>query len=219
MHRHDCLVCTPEDTQTDETVSNRYPTGQSGFNVLELMITLTVAGMVLGLGIPAFTQFLAINRMAAAANDLISSVHTARSEAVKRRQIVTLCASSNWSAANPDCDLGGDGWIIFFDADGDVSVDGGDTVIAAHAPLADRVTFDIDPASVRYIQYGGNGFPRTAGAGTPISNITLCDDRGDVDTGGGVAAGRWIQIGVTGRPQLYRMQAEVQSAANLAGGC
>ena len=49
--------------------------------------------------------------------------------------------------------------------------------------------------------------------------ITPPDARGDVDTGGGVAAGRWIQIGVTGRPQLYRMQAEVQSAANPVGGC
>ena len=85
--------------------------------------------------------------------------------------------------------------------------------------LQRAVTFAIDPGSVPYVQYGGNGFPRTAGAGTPISNMQLCDDRGDVDVGGGVAAGRWIQIGVTGRPQLYRMHADVQSAANPIGGC
>jgi type IV fimbrial biogenesis protein FimT len=200
-------------------VTHQYARRQSGFNVLELMMTLLIAGMVLGFGIPSFTQFLASNRMAAAANDLIASIHTARTEAVKRRQTVTICASSNWATAAPDCDLGGAGWVVFFDANGDVSVDAGDTIIAAHGPVPDRVTFDIDPASVRYMQYGGNGFPRTAGAGTPISNIQLCDDRGDTDTGGGVAAGRWIQISVTGRPQLYRMQADVQGAANPIGGC
>ena len=142
---------------------------QSGFNLLELMITLLIGGMVLGFGIPSFSQFIKSNRMAAAANDLVTSIHAARTEAVKRRQTVTICASSNWSDANPDCDLGGGaaGWIVFFDANSDVSVNGGDTVIIAHAPLAEGITFAIDPASVPYVQYGGNGFPRTAGAGTP----------------------------------------------------
>jgi type IV fimbrial biogenesis protein FimT len=202
-------------------MNTRHRAHEAGFNLLELMITLMIVGMVLGFGIPSFNQFIANNRMAAAANDLVTSIHTARTEAVKRRQTVTICASSDWSSANPTCDLGGGGggWIVFFDANGDVNVDGGDTVVLAHPPLAEGVTFAIDPGSVPYAQYGGNGFPRTAAAGTPISNMQLCDDRGDVDVGGGVAAGRWIAIGVTGRPQLYRMQADVQSAANPVGGC
>jgi type IV fimbrial biogenesis protein FimT len=191
---------------------------QAGFNLLELMTTLMIAGLVLGFGIPSFTQFIDNNRMASAANDLVTTIHVARTEAVKRRQTVTICASSNWSDAAPDCDLGGGGgWIAFVDVDGDVTRDAGDTVIQAHAPLADGITFSIDAAATPYIQYGANGFPSTAAAGTPISNIQLCDDRGDADTGGGVAAGRWIQIGPTGRPQTYRMQADVQG--NPVGGC
>jgi type IV fimbrial biogenesis protein FimT len=206
-----------EDVKSGETMSNAYAARQAGFNVLELMITLMVAGVVLGVGVPSFTQFLANNRMAAAANDLISSIHTARTEAVKRRQTVTVCASSDWANASPTCNLAGAGWIVFFDADGDVNVDAGDTIITTHGPVPDRITFAIDAASVRYLQFGGNGFPRTAAAGTPISNIRLCDYRGNANTGGGVAAGRWIAIGVTGRPQLYRTQAQVQ--ANPIGGC
>lgn len=193
---------------------------ERGFNILELMVTLTVAAVALGLGIPTFTEVLANNRMAGAANDLITSIHTARTEAVKRRATVTLCASSNWSDANPNCNLGGGaaGWIAFFDANGDVSVDApGDTVILAHALLPDGITFDIDAGSVPYLQFGGNGFLQTAAAGTPITNMQICDDRGNKDTGGGIAAGRWIAIGVTGRPQLYRMQAEVQGSP--IGGC
>ena len=47
-------------------------------------------------------------------------------------------------------------------------------------------------------------------------NLLLCDHRGDVDTGGGVAAGRWINIRGTGRPRIYADQADVQA---WLGGC
>jgi len=196
----------------------RHPARQGGYNLLELMVTLVIASMVLGIGIPSFTQFLANNRMAAAANDLVTSIHTARTEAVKRRQPVTLCASSNWSDAAPACDLaGGTGWIVFIDANADASVDGGDTVVQTHAPPAQGINLAVDAAAARYIQFGANGFPQQAAAGPAITNIQLCDERGNADTGGGIAAGRWIQIGPTGRPQTYRMQGEVQG--NPVGGC
>lgn len=197
---------------------------QAGFNLLELMITLLVAGLVLGMGIPSFTTFLANNRMAGAANDLVTSIHMARTEAVKRRATVSICASSNWADADPDCDLGGGnaGWIVFADADGDVSVDAGEDVVYAHAPLADGITFGFDAGSLPYIQFAGSGFPQAAGVGAPITNIILCDGRGDESTGGDgngneVAAGRWLQVGPTGRPQLYRLRDDVQG--NPAGGC
>jgi type IV fimbrial biogenesis protein FimT len=196
---------------------------QAGFNLLELMVTMTIAAVVLGVGIPSFSEFLANNRMASAANDLVSAIHVTRTEAVKRRATVTLCGSSNWAAANPACDLAsGTGWIVFFDADGDASVDAGDTVLQAHAPLATGVTFDFDAGASRYLQYGGNGFPQQSGGLVPITNILLCDDRGNATTGkdsdgSNLAAGRWIAIGVTGRPQIYRSQALVQ--ASPVGGC
>ena len=118
---------------------------QAGFNLLELMISVMIAGMVLGFGIPSFNGFIANNRMAAAANDLVTSIHVARTEAVKRRQTVTICASSTWADANPDCDLGGGsaGWIVFADADGSVSVNDADVVVLTHAPLAEGISFDV----------------------------------------------------------------------------
>lgn len=196
----------------------RHPIRQRGYNLLELMITLTVAGVVLGIGIPSFTQFMDNSRMAAAANDLVTSIHAARTEAVKRRQPVTLCASSNWAAASPACDLGaGRGWIVFVDNNANGSLDGGDILVLAQAAPADGVQLSIDSGAARYIQYGGNGFLQPAAAGTAFTNIQFCDHRGNADTGGGVAAGRWIQIGPTGRPQIYRMQAEVQGGP--LGGC
>jgi type IV fimbrial biogenesis protein FimT len=196
---------------------------QRGYSLLEMLVTMGIAAVVLGVGVPSFREVLANNRMAGAANDLITSIHVARTEAVKRRGTVSLCGSSNWDSANPACNLaGGTGWIVFFDADADVNVDPGDTVLLAHPPLATGITFDIDPGASGYLQYGANGFPQTAAVGPPITNIRLCDDRGDASTGldangNQIAAGRWIAIGATGRPQIYRTRADVQ--ANPVGGC
>jgi type IV fimbrial biogenesis protein FimT len=192
---------------------------QRGFTLLELLITLVVAAIVLSAGIPSFDAFLATNRMAAAANNIVSSVHAARSEAIKRRTTITWCASDDWNTASPGCALGGGltGWIVFADENGDVSVNGADTVLFTYAPAPDVITVTIDPASFPYLQFGNNGFPQNGPPGAQISNVQLCDGRGDADTGNGVAAGRWVQIATTGRPQLYRLLADVQ--ANPLGGC
>ena len=76
----------------------------SGFTLIELMTTLLVAGVVLGIGIPVFNEFVATNRMASGVNDLTSSLHLARTEAVKRRVNVTICPSADPIADPPACD-------------------------------------------------------------------------------------------------------------------
>ena len=90
-----------------------------GFTLVELMITLLVAAVVLGIGVPNFQEFIANNRMAAATNDLISVLHLARGEAVKRRANVTICPSADWDNFGvSSCTAGGrlaDGWILFVD--------------------------------------------------------------------------------------------------------
>ena len=201
------------------------PQRQRGFNLLELMFAVTIAGIALGIGIPSLTQFVANNRVAGAANDLLTSIHVARTEAVKRRASVTLCASSDWQTADPDCDLAGGGptgWIVFADDDGDVAVDEDEDVVLAHPPLQTPLTFAIDVDSSPYMQFAANGFPRAAAVGAPITNIVVCDARGDVAVGLAaddreIAAGRWLQLGATGRPQVYRLREDVQGSP--LGGC
>ena len=78
-----------------------------GFTLVELMITLLGAAAVLGVGIPNFQDFLANNRMATSANDVITALHAARSEAVKRRANMTICPGANWDAGKPTCNPAG----------------------------------------------------------------------------------------------------------------
>ncbi|MBT8444473.1 MAG: prepilin-type N-terminal cleavage/methylation domain-containing protein, partial [Gammaproteobacteria bacterium] len=50
----------------------------NGFTLVELMVTMLVAAIVLGVGIPAFSSFVSTNQMAAAVNDVTTAIHMAR---------------------------------------------------------------------------------------------------------------------------------------------
>lgn len=204
---------------------------QAGFNIIELMVVLFVGSILVSIGLPAMSNFMANNRMAASSNEVSASMHMARGEAIKRRANVTVCPSNDWNAASPGCDLAGDfsnGWIIFIDSVAPVapnrSVDGAQ-VLFARGPLNDDVTMTVaDNAAViagnKFITFGSNGYPVAAISGdNAVFNLQLCDHRGDIDVGGGIAAGRWIRLSRTGRPQIQRQRTEVQATANPAGGC
>lgn len=54
-----------------------------GFNILELMITVAIAGIVALIGIPAMTTTVEDARVRSVTNDLTTSFNLARSEAVR----------------------------------------------------------------------------------------------------------------------------------------
>lgn len=94
---------------------------QAGFTLWELLITLVVAGVLVGLGVPSLTAIQRNSAMSAAANDLITGLLAARAEAIKRQAPVTLCASPDPMAAVPVCSQDGaganGGFIVWVDWD------------------------------------------------------------------------------------------------------
>jgi type IV fimbrial biogenesis protein FimT len=59
----------------------------NGFTLIELLITLSILAVLLGIGMPSLVSFINNNQMTSQANDLVYSVHMARSEAIKRESI------------------------------------------------------------------------------------------------------------------------------------
>ena len=198
-----------------------------GFTLLELMVVLLIAGLTLGLGVPAFNQFIATNTMAASVNDLVGSLHLARGEAVKRRFVVVLCATNTPEVAAADCDNGAgleDGWIVFVDNNGDGSFDGNPEVIVdRHGPLDGNVQItmaDRDDNVTANAIFAFDLLGQEEDNLNPVAVVEACDNRGDKDVGGGLAAGRVVRVTPTGRPQIYRERAHVQDAnINPLGGC
>jgi hypothetical protein len=199
-----------------------------GFTLIELLALMMVLALALGIGVPAIVGMAANSRMSAAANDLVSSIFASRSEALTRSRTVTLCASANWDAAQPDCAAGGrllDGWIVFQDTDMDGVVDPAEPLLQAHGPLHDSIRLQVrsgvDGGPSEYASFQSDGSPidNLPGLAPGVRNIQLCDARGNRDTGGGRAAGRWIAISPAGRPVLIDSVARLQDAANPLGGC
>lgn len=82
---------------------------QRGFTLIELMVTVAIIAIAMSLVIPSLTTFQRNAELTATANTLLSSINTARSEAMKRgmNAMVVPNDNTNW----------GLGWIVFVDVD------------------------------------------------------------------------------------------------------
>jgi type IV fimbrial biogenesis protein FimT len=202
---------------------------QNGFSLLELMVAVSVAGIVLGFGVPSFMEFQRNNALISAANEMVSGLYLARTEAVKRQVPVTLCSSPDPLVAVPACGVGGNGgFIVFVDennngvlgdaTDGNAIVDANEVVLLQRA--APGGTINLSGNGGQYMAYGTNGYltPTAVGQGQPSTTVILyCDERGNKDTGGRSSA-RVINVAPTGRAQVMQAQADVVTAVAATGG-
>ena len=94
---------------------------QSGFTLIEAMVTLAVIGILVGWGVPSFVGFVDDIRLNRAAEALQKTVQLARNMAlVHPGNSVVVCASDNGT----DCRAGNQndwsaGWLMFVDCDND----------------------------------------------------------------------------------------------------
>ncbi|MGI9221135.1 MAG: GspH/FimT family pseudopilin [Woeseiaceae bacterium] len=165
-------------------------TAENGFTIYELMITILIVGIVLALGLPNLGVFKKDNRISVTINDLQNTFRVARSEAVRAKANVTICASDN--SQSPDAGCGGrwhNGYIAFVDIDGNLARDGADeTLLKAIPAVADGVRLVVaDDAKYFGITPAGTGRGQL-GAHAAVSQIVVCDERGPVESSRGRSA-------------------------------
>lgn len=188
---------------------------QPGFTLLELMVVLAIAGVLFAVGIPAMGDFIRNSRITSAANDVMGALHFTRSEAIKRRQPVTLCTSASAATdPNPTCANSAilTGWIAFVDTNQSGQVDAGEVVLLQHEAMNPQITAraSINPFRVTYLL---NGFALDPNG----SQLVLCDQRGNTPSGGELSSARGIQLSVTGRAGVTRDMGEIQALVTAIG--
>ncbi len=103
-------------TSADCSVANRR--GGSGFTLIELIMTITVAAILLAIGVPSFKYVTSANRASSEINALLGDMQFARGEAIKEGQPITICAAANGAPPCLGTTLWQNGWIVFSDVAG-----------------------------------------------------------------------------------------------------
>jgi type IV fimbrial biogenesis protein FimT len=89
-------------------------TPQTGFTMVELMVTLTIIGILAAVAGPSFVSTINTSRLASQSNELLALIQFARSEAIRSNSRVTFCGTAKENASTEDdCDAGNQPhWVV-----------------------------------------------------------------------------------------------------------
>lgn len=98
---------------------------QRGLTAIELMVTLAILAILVGLAAPSMTRFIVQWRLSNTVNAVTGSLRTARTEAIARARPVVVCQLRAGTTVGCETGKGGRdfaaGWIVFVNNDRDAN--------------------------------------------------------------------------------------------------
>ena len=90
---------------------------QTGFTMVELIVTMTIAGILLVMGVSSYKYVTKANRASGEINALLGDMQFARYEAVKEGLPVKICPAATISSTTCDANqTWSEGWIVLSNA-------------------------------------------------------------------------------------------------------
>lgn len=147
---------------------------QIGLSLIELLVGMSIIGILMAIGTPSLQRTLQDNNMAVLHNELLVGLSFARNKAINQGASATLCKansdSSNCAAISASWDSG---WIVFSDKNNDGTVDSGEVISSITSDIPENILIQYSKNSSR-ITYSAKGY-----AVGYSGKFTFCDERGD----------------------------------------
>lgn len=175
--------------------------GQSGVTLLEMLVVLLIAAVLSAAAAPSLHDMVAAMRLRSAADIFMAHLSLARSEAIKRNGHGVLCISTDGKL----CSTSGSweqGWIAFYDANGNAQVDADEAVLLQQSALPASVRFTGNTNVARYVSYTPDGGANLVSGGFQAGTFTICT------MGSQPADARKITISKSGQTRVVKAQVE-----------
>lgn len=164
-----------------------------GFTLVEVLVVLAIAAILVTIAVPGYAFLVNAGRLTSATNDLLTALHLARSEAIKRGVRITVCKTGNPAAPAPACDPAAEweqGWVVFEDGGTRGVIDAGDSVLWTHGSISAWADISAVNFSL-YVSYLPTGASQGSnGLGNDTLRICVAGSRRD------------IIVNTVGRPRL-----------------
>lgn len=139
----------------------------SGFTLLELLITLIITALLIAIGGPSFSNQIRKNQVETTTLRLLESIELTRTQAVAANIRTTMKANHSWE----------NGWDVFMDGNGN-GIKEKDEKLLQTGEAIERVLILANQPVKHYISYIGSGESRLEGSantgGFQAGTLSIC---------------------------------------------
>ena len=181
------------------------PKNQFGYTLPEVLIILVIVGILVAFAVPNYNIFIKNQAIVSTSNEIMSTLQTARSEAIKRGLSVTACfkvLEKGKQCQDPGITTNNINYIyVFVDTNNNNDRDSGEEILFTSNSLNQNIIYKQNKVDARNlggsIKFDSRGKAEfEAGLSRKTAYLAICDDRKDN------ASARLITISQTGRTSI-----------------
>lgn len=144
-----------------------------GFSLIELLVAVVVTGVLLGLAVPIYRDWIATTEMMNEAQHLANSMNRARAEAINGGFRVNLCQTAGGRQC-VDAGTWEGGWMLFIDNNRNGEVDDGEKVLWIEEKATPGITLAANGPLKHYVSYTSLGHARLLNGALQMGTFTVC---------------------------------------------